>query len=717
MSEQIFLKLLRRSYLAVILEKCLILLAIIAVYWAVFAVASEPFYLWINGLCFGAILYFIGFKGQTQWAKITNANIAEHLNRHFTQLEESCRLLLEPSTGDGVLQRLQRQKVEQALVYLHKQGLLTKSLPSMRYKAPILWVLAGVALHFVPLDYNTEKRYISPSLQATTITVTPPAYTGLPQSQFNEGNIEIIEGSQVQWRLTMSQPNGQYSLIFGENSLLELVYQGQTNQYVATKTIDKTGLYRITDLLGVYSVSVIKDKKPKVRILEPNRSLLELPKSSEAKFTAKALVSDDFGLTKVELLASVAKGSGESVKFRDEVFEFDSHLTTPQGEQYSKSWDLKALGMEPGDEVYFTVIAYDNKAGEAQEGRSGTVIVRWLDDEEQGIAAEGILIDYVVEYFRSQRQIIIETEQLLADKDDLTAQQFSQTSTSLGYSQSDLKQRYGQYLGDEFGDTPSDQFDGGDAFEAEHEEEHEHEDPNAHGVGDGIDEVFNEGMGDASAIIAQFAHAHEDIHVGEVSSQNPKAMMKKAVSIMWQAEAHLLQSEPELALPFEKQAYKYLKLAKQAERIYVQRLGFEPPPVNENKRLTGELTDIHSYSRDTQARQHSDSDDELFRHAFTLLNRLQGNVDVEQKQYLDKLKTRLTELAETRPGLIRQAATVERILLGNSVDLTDCDECLIKLKQKLWQLVTNPVSHPVAGQQNYLNADAVIGDYLQRVQK
>ena len=560
-------------------------------------------------------------------------------------------------------------------------------------------------------------KYFSPAvLLATTITVTPPSYTGLVQSQLFEGDIEIIEGSKVQWQLTFNDTLGIFGLEFGDDSYQRLIRKGQSNQYTATKIITKTGLYRITDLPGVYSVSVIKDKKPKVRVVEPNRSLLELVKTSEAKFTATALVSDDFGLTKVEILASVAKGSGESVKFRDEVFEFDSHSTTKQGELYSKAWDLKALGMEPGDEVYFTIVAYDNKAGEAQQGRSGTVIVRWLDDEEQGIAAEGILIDYVAEYFRSQRQIIIETEQLLADKDDLTAKQFSQTSTSLGYSQSDLKQRYGQYLGDEFGDESSGQIDSGDALEAEHEEEHEHEDPQAHAATEGLGEGVGEGFGSASAVIAQFAHAHEDVHVGEVSSQNPKAMMKKAVSIMWQAEAHLLQSEPELALPFEKQAYKYLKLAKQAERIYVKRLGFEPPPVSEDKRLTGELTDIHSYSRDTQTQQNSDSDDALFRQSFTALNQVQDKFGAEQRLQLDKLKTRLTELAETRPGLIRQAATVERILLGNSIVLTDCESCLVNLKQKLWQLVSSPVSHPVAGQQNYLNVDVMIGGYLQRVQ-
>jgi len=55
--------------------------------------------------------------------------------------------------------------------------------------------------------------------------------------------------------------------------------------------------------------------------------------------------------------------------------------------------------------------------------------------------------------------------------------------------------------------------------------------------------------------------------------------MKQAIANMWNAELHLMMSEPALALPYEKEALKFLTQAKNAERIYVKRLGFEPPPV------------------------------------------------------------------------------------------------------------------------------------------
>ena len=71
--------------------------------------------------------------------------------------------------------------------------------------------------------------------------------------------------------------------------------------------------------------------------------------------------------------------------------------------------------------------------------------------------------------------------------------------------------------------------------------------------------------------------------------------MKRSIANMWQAELHLMLSQPEQALPYEEQALKFLKMAKKAERIYVKRLGFEPPPVSEQRRYLGELDEILTY--------------------------------------------------------------------------------------------------------------------------
>lgn len=66
---------------------------------------------------------------------------------------------------------------------------------------------------------------------------------------------------------------------------------------------------------------------------------------------------------------------------------------------------------------------------------------------------------------------------------------------------------------------------------------------------------------------------------------------------MWDAELHLRLYEPEKSLPFQYEALKYIQEIKNSARIYVHRIGFDPPPIKEESRLTGKIKDIKSYSK------------------------------------------------------------------------------------------------------------------------
>ena len=54
------------------------------------------------------------------------------------------------------------------------------------------------------------------------------------------------------------------------------------------------------------------------------------------------------------------------------------------------------------------------------------------------------------EYFRSQRQIIIDSEKLLREKKCIAKETFNARSNSLAYDQKVLRLRYGEFLGEEF---------------------------------------------------------------------------------------------------------------------------------------------------------------------------------------------------------------------------------------------------------------------------
>ncbi|MCU7371185.1 hypothetical protein PEC18_09965 [Paucibacter sp. O1-1] len=59
-------------------------------------------------------------------------------------------------------------------------------------------------------------------------------------------------------------------------------------------------------------------------------------------------------------------------------------------------------------------------------------------------------VNIMPEYFRSQRQIIIDTEKLIAKRKKLPTKEFASISNEIGFDQKVLRLRYGQYLGEEF---------------------------------------------------------------------------------------------------------------------------------------------------------------------------------------------------------------------------------------------------------------------------
>ncbi|MCW8879444.1 MAG: hypothetical protein OQJ89_07720 [Kangiellaceae bacterium] len=694
-----------------------------------------------------AVFLFISFYSYA-YRSINRINMVDHLNRHIPEYEESLQLVFNRKPTP--LQLIQLQKISTIFNANTESGAHQSILPKftirfgLSYSLAIFAVIAATSFFSNYLDRNDNLSSSKNSdttvenkpfeLLDSKVSIQPPGYTRVPSSNQSDLNLEVLDGSKIEWLLSFSRSDAEYFWL-GTDGVAHALTQKPDGSWSYAVEINETGFYRfaykvndrIANLPEVYTIEVVKDRIPKIKIQEPVRSLVEFAKNDPTQFTITALINDDYGIEQVDILASVAKGSGEAVKFRDKQFKFDTNEATEKGAVYAKTWSLPELEMEPGDEVYFHIKAKDNKQPRAQWGKSSSIIIRWLDNKVVETTAEGIQIRFIPEYFRSQRQIIIETEQLIADRADLSKDNFEDKSRDLGHSQSDLKEKYGQYLGDEIGEGPGEQFGLADGYHGGEDvvhgeasagiEQSEHEDSEHHGSErenggaeqheEHVDEkpevghlhqemVDDSDKSGASELIARFAHNHGSVEVGALSKRDPKTWMKMAVHEMWQAELHLMLSEPEKALPFEYKAYDYLKLARQAERIYVKRLGFEPPPVKEDRRLTGELDKILSYSLSITDKREADNQNDIIQNGFTSINRATSKklLSKEDREHLKALSKLMLQLSETRPALISHAATVEKILTFGNTRLTACGNCIEKLNQKLWQLMSNPVSRP-----------------------
>lgn len=700
-----FARLKRRLWL----RRLLRVLMVITLVTAALALAGLKALLITTIAALSGILLVLVLLFRPEYQQLTAARFARHLDRRFPQLEESSILLLADAEELSTMQTMQARRTGAALKDCLAQE--TRWLPPLRPALPVTVIITCALLTLIApqlrdwaaasvsaltpgglQDVTSENHLGEHHLGGAEVLITPPAYTGLEAVESRHMDLDLIEGSEVRWRLQIEGPNAQFSLHFTDDESLKLQVLGDGG-YGGTRMIDQTGLYRVVslreelsqDLDGIHTLTVRRDQAPEIRIESPAQTTLEIPMNAAPLFESLVSISDDFGIDQVEILASVAKGSGEGVKFRDESFTFDSTNTDGDKTLYRRGWNLAELGMEPGDEVYFFVTARDNREPEPNFGRSETVIVRWLDEDESAVATEGLAIDVMPEYFKSQRQIIIETEQLISDRGALDKPEFDSLSRALGQAQSDLKQRYGQYLGDEFAE--------------EEGEVHEHESDDAGGHdGEGAEAPALDTSGTARELIARFGHDHGAAEIGPITARNPVGMMKRSISNMWQAELHLLLSEPEKALPFEYEALKYLNLARAADRIYTRRLGFEPPPVSEETRLTGDLNEILEYQR-VEKTQAEEADGRFFMRLYQLLNEPRGAASFTGKEVdlLNEASQRITELSQERPALIKQAATVELLLANGGLSLPDCASCMQGLRDTIWSLLPEAESEPQSG--------------------
>jgi hypothetical protein len=278
-------------------------------------------------------------------------------------------------------------------------------------------------------------------------------------------------------------------------------------------------------------------------------------------------LKDDYGISDASIMATVSSGKGEAVKFKEQEIRWGRSFTGDQP-MYSltKTLDLTALGLKPGDELYFYCRAKDNKG---QETRTDMYIIS-LTDTAQLMSLEGMTMstDVKPEYFRSERQIIIEAEQLLKEKDTIALTAFQNRSNDLGIDQKLLRLRYGKFLGEEAeegqpGGGPSDTTDFG-AF------------------------------GDATKILDVFTDKHDNAEDATFFEPGVKQQLKATLNEMWKAELQLRTFQPKEALPYAYKALRLLKDLQQQSRSYVAKTGVRVTPLNPAKRETGDLAGIEA---------------------------------------------------------------------------------------------------------------------------
>lgn len=724
--------------------------AIALIVFAVALLFARPFQPWVVAPLAAVTAFIVTLAIRLAIVRpstIDSAQLAHHLDRCHPEFEESCALWLRPVESLSVVERMQRARLDRELARLSLGEESPAAPPADTLRTASTWLAGGALLAVLVAAWSilypfapnatglssapsttspsanaipTSPTGAVPKLGPVELIIRPPAYTQHSERTETSLNAEIEEGSKVIWRIALQGDVRDVSLRFGDGGRDVLPMQATNDaHFEGTRSIKDSELYALTATLAdgtpwvpaeIYALKVIKDQPPTLRFVEPALSRTEIPTSAPRdarRVQVRVVGLDDYGLAEAHLVATVAKGTGEAVKFREQVIEFDPPGNATSGpaptRDFTRTLDLTALGLDPGDELYFHVVARDDREPAPNRARSETrFIVLKGPDGKGSTPGRGVSgVNLVPPYFRSQRQLIIDTEKLIAEQSILSDREFRERSNELGVDQQLLRLRYGQFLGEELEEGA-----GGPRAEARPGESGP---TDASGVPLELMHQHDRGAEGADAtaareaaaptkpatgvpptpdeILSPYVDQHDSQDQATFFDRPTKSSLRAALGAMWEAEGMLRTMRPAEALPAENRALEILKALQQSARAYVQRVGFEAAPLKvDERRLKGDLAAVTRLERALDHPVRADVTDDAVREALRVVSwgQTTGGLSTTEMEMIRRTESRLTEAATRDPaGALAGLQALRRLTAGS----TETARELPALERALWKLL------------------------------
>ena len=582
----------RRALSDVVLLWSPLVLVLAAVGWAISGFGLAAGILVIGGIALGWAARHVAGRFDRGW-------LVRRLNARESSLEDSAGLLFADSDLSA-LERLQANRIAARVAAIDPASLadgwsrraiaLAWTLGALVLAAIVYWqAQASAPPPLAPAASSTQAAPGDPRLTGQRVRIVPPAYTGLPARYATSLDIRAPAGSRIEWTLAFApQPaSAAVQLVGGQRLPLARGDEG----WGASLRLDVPSLYRIT-AQGMdaaqpsHRLEPIADEPPQVRVIEPASGFVTM-QPGQRSWRVVFEASDDYAVDPLaRLTVTTAIGQGENVRF-NERSQTVRGTGDPRRRRFVVDLPLASYGLEPGSDLVAQLTIADTRAPGPQVVRGPGVILRF--PAPQPAQAEGLDLmakQQMPAYFRSQRQVIIDTEALIKQRGKLSDEEFMMRSDTIGVDQRLLRLRYGQFVGMEAEEAPRPPMPTSDK---EAPAEPEHYDGDGHDHGDAPESPV---FGDLGNITAEYGHVHDESEAATLLDPDTRKLLKLALDAMWDAELNLRSGRPEAALPFENTALNYIKQVQQATRIYLPRIGSQQPPIDMARRLTGKREGI-----------------------------------------------------------------------------------------------------------------------------
>jgi len=554
----------------------------------------------VGVLVIGALV--LGWLAFRRIQRFDKAWLTAALDAHAPGLEDSSELLFQPAVdGLAALQRarLEARLAEAAAVDLRPDWTRrwipwTAGVSAVVILTALFWpTTSGVALG--PEEAETASPPGAPRVTSAKLRITPPAYTG--QRPFDQGGLDARapEGSRIEWVVNFRPHPDAANLSFPGEALLPLRRDG--GRWLGGRVFARSALYRV-DAPGLarqrlHRLEIIADAPPVVRVVTPDSSLT-LISPGQTRWAPVFEVSDDYGVDgTAQLRITVTKGEGENITTTVRTQPL-SGQGSARLKRFNAALDLTREGLAQGGDMIVQLVVSDNRSPGRQTVEGPSVILRWPTAMGLADGLDGMAKQVMPVYFRSQRQIIIDAEALIAQRAKITPDAFLDRSNGLGADQAQLRLRYGQFMGEKAesgggldlptNDAPALPTDDAPAAAPAKAEHHDDDDGHDHGGGANLNDMTD--------VVAKYGHAHDTGDAATLFDPGTRSTLAQALDAMWDSERALRQGKPKDALPHAYKALNLLKTAQQAGRIFLARTPPKLPPVDLSRRLTGKRDGI-----------------------------------------------------------------------------------------------------------------------------
>lgn len=221
--------------------------------------------------------------------------------------------------------------------------------------------------------------------------LTPPAYTGIDRSTVEGGDLDVIQGTEVELRIELDRPCTEAFLVLADDPYRSEAEKPQPQPTRVPLTIDGTSLaaklqatqdkfYSIVARASEgpplaenrYHVRVREDQPPHVRFEQPDEAL-EVHPIAEVLMRMRA--TDDFGLSKMGIVFQVNNEEEQTLLVEDLI-----QTAVPDGEPHKRTLLTRAAceqmlllencELTPTDAVTYYAFAEDNFPGQPKRTES-----------------------------------------------------------------------------------------------------------------------------------------------------------------------------------------------------------------------------------------------------------------------------------------------------------------------------------------------------------